>query len=526
VTRRPWRSAALLALACAAAWGRILANDFAWDDGYLVVGNPAIQDLSRVPDLFVKPWAAGSDYDLGARQNAPYFRPVALASMALDWAVAGPDPLVFHGTNLLVHLLSVLALWAWLRRVLGDGGDPGGPAGARGPALALGAALLWAIHPVHSEAVCLVTYRTTLLSGLFVFASLVLLTPFARPRREDVADIGTGRSLLGAAAFAAGLLSKETTAIVPALLLAFDAMLGRLSRRRVVATYLPLGLVGAAWWIARSGITGADIYTWFEGLTPWQSALMVPRIFYLYVRLALVPWPLCPFYDWSVLGTPRSLLEPDILAGALLLGAMAAGVFLLRRRAPLTAFGLAWAFVALLPVSHLMPFFDAAGERFLYVPLAGWVLAGAGALAAARSDAVRRPVRALAALAMVAFLALSFLRAGEWHDSESALRASVRDFPQSVSAQLGLGRLYLEQARPAEAVTPLAEATRLAPSLAVAHALKAVAEARAGELSAARATLLGAPRPQAGLPSAAEIARMELQKAGLVEVAKQIGLGL
>ena len=67
------------------------------------------------------------------------------------------------------------------------------------------------------------------------------------------------------------------------------------------------------------------------------------------MRLALLPWPLCPFYDWSVLGTPVSLLEPDILAGTILLAGMLAAVPLLARRIPVVAFGLAWTFVALLP---------------------------------------------------------------------------------------------------------------------------------------------------------------------------------
>ena len=209
--RRNLLAAGLIVATAVLAYCRIFGNGFAWDDGYLVLDNPAIQELGHVPGLFVQPWAAGTSYGLGARQNAPYFRPVALASMALDWSIAGPDPVVFHGMNLLLHLLSALLLWSWLRRVLGGGGPIAGPAGERGPMLALAGALLWAAHPVNSEAVSLVSYRTTLLSGLAMFAALRLLTPAARADRSPPAETKGLAALGGALCFAIGLLGGLTT---------------------------------------------------------------------------------------------------------------------------------------------------------------------------------------------------------------------------------------------------------------------------------------------------------------------------
>jgi hypothetical protein len=362
--------------------------------------------------------------------------------------------------------------------------------------LALIGALLWAVHPVHSEAVDVVTYRTTLLSGLAMFASLRLLTPAARLDRFGTTETTAAAIAAGAACFAAGLLAKETTLILPALLIIFDTILGRMSWRRVATVYVPLVAVAAAWWVVRSGITGANIYTWFDGLTAWQTTLMVPRIFFLYVRLALLPWPLCPFYDWNVLGAPESVLEPDIFVGALLMLTMAAAIPLLARRVPLAAFGLAWAFTALLPVSHLMPFFDAAGDRFLYVPLAGWIIAILGIAAALPATPVLRGIGLfLPMVAIVSFGIVTTIRTGDWHDSETVLKASIRDFPESVSAHLGLGRLYLESHRSVEAIPELRAAALGAPSLAIAVALLAVAEGRSGDIAEARRTLRMLPCP-------------------------------
>lgn len=498
---------AAIAAASAAAYHRaVTTNDFAWDDGYIVLDNPAIRDLANVPGMFAAPWASGVGYALGDAQNRPYYRPLPLASMAVDWAVAGPDPAVFHATNIATHVLASLLLLAWLRRLLPQ--DSWKPAAL--------AALLFAVHPVHTEAVNVVSYRTTLLSGLFVFGSLAALIAPATPARV----------VAGVAAFVMGLLSKETALVTPGLLLVQDLWLGTLTRRRLVAVYLPLAVAAAAWLAVRAGMTAPAYYSWFDGLTPWQSALMVPRIFFLYVRLAVLPWPLCPFYDWSILGAPASPLEPDVLAGSLLLASAVVGAVLLRRRVPLASLGLAWFLLALLPVSHIVPFFDAAGERFLYVPLAGLVLAAAGAAAAMPASSRTTSGAAVTAALVIAlaFGSLTAARTAEWRDSETILRATTRDFPSSVSAHIGLGRLLLGAGRPAEAVPELEEVTRLAPRLSVGHGLLAAAQARAGDLAASRSTLRAAPLPERGLPSAAQIARSELLAAGDLAALRDLGL--
>jgi len=325
--------AAALAVAGALAYSdAVTTNEFAWDDGYLVLDNPAIRDLRNVPDLFTGSWASGVGYALGDAQNRPYYRPLALASMAVDWAIAGPDPAVFHGTNLAIHVAAAFLLFLWLLRLL--------PAGSFAPAAL--AAAVFVLHPVHTEAVNVVSYRTTLLSGLFAFGSLAALT----------APATRARVVAGVAAFALGLLSKETTLVVPGLLLVQDLWLRSLDRRRVLAVYLPLAAVAVAWLFVRAGLTTGAYYSYFDGLSAWQAALMVPRIFFLYVRLAVLPWPLCPFYDWSILGAPSSPFEPDVPAGAFLLASAVGGAVLFRRRAPLVSLGLAFFLVALLPAAR------------------------------------------------------------------------------------------------------------------------------------------------------------------------------
>ncbi len=508
----------LVAAAAALSGLPVLFNDFAWDDTYLVLDNPAIRDLSNAPDILARPWASGVGYALGDVQNRTYYRPLALLSMALDQAVAGgPDPRVFHATNLALHVLAAVFLFLWLRRLR-----------PLDPAFAVAAGLLWAVHPVHTEAVALVTYRTSVLAGLFTFAGLWALAPSGG---ERLAWPRVGGGLL---CFALGLLSKETMLVFPALLLLADLMgfpredVSRNLVPRGKRVYLPLIALAAAWWVWRSHVTSAGLYDWFDGLRAWQKALMVPRVFFLYVRLSVLPHPLCPFYDWDILGVPASPLEPDILAGLVLLIAVVTGPVVLRRRRPEVSFGLAFFLLALLPVSHLVPFFDAAGERFLYVPLAGMGMAAVGLARAAGAVLLTRHRdvvgRALATLVVGAFALMTAHRHTEWKDSETILRSTRAHFPYSTAANLGLGRLLLAQDRYAEAIAPLRDVVRLSPRLSVGFGLLAAAQALSGDIQAARDTLTRAPLPEPRLPSAAQVTRKELLQRGAHDTARRVGL--
>jgi hypothetical protein len=532
-----------VAAAATIAYLPVFSNSFAWDDEYLVLKNPAIQKLSSIPGFFAESWAGGVDYELGKAQNKPYFRPMALTSMTLDWAVAGPDRVVFHTTNLIIHIVAAWFLFLWLLKVFQsaryDGRSAWNEAGVdagnspvtgvrriSAPLLAafLGA-LVWAVHPVSTEAVNLVSYRTSLISGLTIFAGLFLLTPGPQPADADHPKTGVAAICIATLLYAAGLLSKETTLVMPGLLFVIDMAFRRFTMKRFAAVYLPLGVVALAWVAARSQFTGAGVYTYFEGLTVGQSILMFGRIFYLYIRLAFVPWPLCPFYDWGIMGVPKSILEPDIAAGFILAAGIVTATILTWRRSRMLSAGLAFFLMALLPVSHIIPFFDAAGDRFMYVPLAGIVLAFGGAFMDRPVDRKwKRPGFAALAVVIAGFMVLTFVRSDQWKSSESMLRVTTRDFPTSISAHLGLGRLLLEKGHPVDAQAPLKQVMDLAPNLAIGHALMAVAQARSGDIHGARMTLRRSPMAGSGEMSAVQLARNEFLKAKQQDLALRIGL--
>ena len=153
------RSAAFLAGAAAVLLSaNSVLNDFAFDDVPVIVENTAIQDLGTLPEALVSPyWPNEYGRLLGL------WRPVATALYGMQWAVWGENPAMFHLVNVLLHgvvtalVVLVLAELAPL-------------------ALAFVGGLLFAVHPVHVEAVAnVVGLAEVFSSALYLGACLVFL---------------------------------------------------------------------------------------------------------------------------------------------------------------------------------------------------------------------------------------------------------------------------------------------------------------------------------------------------------------
>ena len=193
-------------LAAVMAYANSLPNDFVWDDAYNIVQNESIRDLGNVPGFFTEAWGAGAESQHSRALNTNYWRPVVLVSYAVDYAVFGLDPLGFHVTNVFLH-----ALCSWLILMLGWLLWTGGPRERWGVCVG---ALLFAVHPVHTEVVNVITYRTDLLAALFTLTAMVV---WLKAERRPIYWLVVFPCL-----YACGLASKEMAITLPALLVVLD----------------------------------------------------------------------------------------------------------------------------------------------------------------------------------------------------------------------------------------------------------------------------------------------------------------
>ena len=421
-----------VALACALP---SLAPGFIHDDHRLIEQNRLVQEAGRLPEILTRGY-----WTVDERQVPNLYRPVTILSFALNRRVTGEGALGFRIVDLALHLLVVGLVYAVARRMIPAPPEALPDAKALrgvGTAVPLVAALLFAAHPVHTEALGLVVGRSELLMALF---TLLALRFFLDGRR--------GAALL---MLPLALFSKESGIAAPFLLLAADRL--RPSGRRPA-----WGFHAAAFGVAGLGVTMRSIvlggilpkaFTHFVdnpiAHLPWPRSLLTALA--ALARYAwLLVWPAGLSIDYSYTSIPEaaSVLDPRALAGALVAAAVAAGTFLAWRRRPGLAFALLLFALPLLPVANLLfPIGTILAERLLYLPSAGFCLAVAIGFAhlqaRAGTAAIRRGLTATVAI-VVALLALrSALRWRDFTDDRTVFAAAVRLYPDNVRAQFNYG---------------------------------------------------------------------------------------
>ncbi|HRX78911.1 MAG TPA: tetratricopeptide repeat protein [Pirellulaceae bacterium] len=336
---------------------------FVFDDSGSIVNNLSIRQLWPL---------VGNDENPGPL-NPPKAtpvdgRPLVNMSFAVNYHFGEFDPFGYRVVHIVVHLLSAMLLWAIVARTLrleyfqaqfDRVADP----------LSFAAAIVWALHPVNTECVVYVTQRTELLMGMFYLATLYCSL------RYWYAAHAIGRTtwlLLAIVACFSGMLCKEMMVSAPVMVLLYD--------RTFVSGSLPRALTRS--WRLYVGLALAWVYV----LVLYSHGLRTPgagfgqgvaahvwwftqaKVLFLYLKLAVWPWPLVIHYEIPYLKTAAEAWPWLLATGLLAIGTLV----LLWRRSPL-GFVAIW-FVAVLSPTLVIPLVgETAVERRMYVPLAALV---------------------------------------------------------------------------------------------------------------------------------------------------------
>jgi len=464
----------LVALAAVLVHWSAFGNGFALDDVRLVEGNPALGSVARIPSLFLAPYwnAPGEHYGL--------YRPLTIVSLAIDRAVFGAGPLGFHLVNVLLHAGVTALAWLALRR-----------AGTHYGTALLGAGL-FAVLPIHTEAVANIAGRAELLAALFVLAAWVA------HRRAGDADDAAGRWRVASALFYLGaILSKESAILAPLLFFADDAMRGRKNasaRPRFVIGYGSAFAVMLALRVAALGV-----HQTAEGAIPldnpaaaagtWPRVATALWVQLKYALLCVAPRHLVSDYSFDAIPVARSFADPRVVAGAAFVAAVGATAFWgWRRSRPLALAAVLWIVFFLPSANLLFPTGTIMAERLAYLPSLGICLAlgHLGAAFAAREgfpSAVRARRAGVVALAVVAIIAMAWrtiARVPDWKDNSALALADVFTMPRSAKLQAGAGIVLADAGRTAEAEAHLLRAVTIYPDYAQMHYNLAVLLARRG----------------------------------------------
>ncbi|HTZ30880.1 MAG TPA: hypothetical protein VMH31_00380 [Methylomirabilota bacterium] len=411
---------ALLCALCCLAYGNTLANGFALDDGLYIARNSAVTHFS-IPAVFQ------------ANKDANVFRPVTFATLALNWALGNTHPWGYHLVNLLLHALVAALLYLLLRKLFEGHGQSAW--------VALVAALLFAVHPIHTDAVASIVGRSELLAAGFVLAAWLL-------HLND-------RPILSLLSFVAAVLSKESALVfVPLVLLGDYAR----EKYKSVLRYGCIVAVGLAYvavlWAIQGGRFGQKQVPFTENPLAYLPAgmriLNALRVAWKYVGLQFYPFTLSCDYSFNSIPI-YATWSHTALAAAAALAVMVVSVWALWTKRSQWSFAAGIYMTAFAVTANiLIPTGTIMGERLAYLPSAGFCLFAA-LLLARMEQRLHRMAWCVLALVLVLLTARTIIRNRDWRDNFTLFQAAERAVPANASIHDGLAGEYQRRGNWAEA---------------------------------------------------------------------------
>jgi hypothetical protein len=464
----------------------VLSVDFVFDD------HPIVEDSRRVEEMQLKTIWTTSYWGSSKRLNE--YRPLVVSSFAIERALLGPSPGHFHAVNWLLHALVALSvLFAGRALGLTEG------------AAAIGAAL-FAVHPIHLDAIAPVVGRAELLAALAVTGGIFF---WIRVRSAESPSLG---GLLGlAACLTAGVFSKESAlAAIPAIVAVEWLVVPRSANRRsALAAAATVAIVVVAYLIARIMVLGSLLPSNAAAITVVANPLTQEdlsvrlltsaSIFGRYLQIFAWPTPLSPDYSFESLPLIRSATEaafwiPLAIGTALVIGALAS----IRRR-PVLAVAAVVFFAPYAIISNsAFVIGTMLAERLFYLPSIGvcWAVGIAITTLVARGGIRRlsdsRQMLAVAAIPIVVFAIMSFDRARDWQNEELLFHKALQTYPRNTGMWLTLGEIAIRNGRYPIAVERMSRVIEIVPDFAKAWVDRGTLQAALGQNQAARSDLLRA----------------------------------
>lgn len=451
---RPGALAGLLvaALACA-LYLTTLPNDFVIDDRAIIIDNTFLRRSDALKQIFTTDvWGF-----FGRDAGSSYYRPLMYTFWLPLWRTFHASPVGYHALNILLHAAVSLLVFFWLRRIQASA------------ATALLAALLFAAHPVHVEAVAWVSALPDLQCTLFFLLGfwLYLTAESAAGWRRYAMQTGVAACVLLA------LLAKEIGFILPLALAAYATSRDGHScpsnpRRGRIFLYTGAAVAFAAYLAMRWHALGSLIPS--SGLSISAGKLFAGwlALLYEYTLRIVLPIKLSAFH---VIPIPVSFFEPKVVVGLGIAGGSCALAFWLHRRGRIEWLGVLLFAVALVP-TFLAPLRENGlwmGERYLYLPSIGFCWLLAAGLEHVSRRVGWRPAAVFALVVLAGYTARTIYRTQDWGNEIPFYLHELQAEGESPQVRPLLTEALLRRGMPERALEDAQAMVRLAPHDPRAH---------------------------------------------------------
>lgn len=432
-----------------AVYSNAIFGSFVYDDHLQIEWNPLIRDMRSIPRMF-----SSNVWGFGAGWVSNYYRPVIHAIHTITFSVFGLQPPVFHLLNIGLHAMTSLFVYLFIREMLSEAKLE--HTTDRYFSVPFALALLFALHPIHTEAVAWASALPEVSFSLFFIMSVYF---YAKSQPEQT--LGGVFYMLSVLFFLLALLSKEQAVTLPIVIICYDLLFrnaspSRKHLRQQMKKYVGYAVALAAYFILRLNALGFIVPMRSRGqgqlnLTDWHAFINIFPLFMRYIGKLLLPIRLNALYVYHV----ESLSESVVLISICFSAIFTVLFFILYRKNRVALFGLLLIVIPLSPALYLRAIqANTMAERYLYLPSLGFVLLAA--LGAEWMAERGRKWRRHTNVALVIFLCLCALgtvsRNRIWKDDFSLWSDTVRKSPGAALAHDGFGAALATRGRYGEAI--------------------------------------------------------------------------
>lgn len=409
-----------------AVFGNGLVNGLVFDDQFHVLSNPLLRSLRNIPAIL-------KDY-----------RPLRDVTYAIDFAIWGDSPFGFHFTNLLLHAINVVLVFFLIKRLTGK--------------LEIGiiAALVFAVHPIQTDAVTYVSGRRDVLFAVFYIPAFMCYLRFHENRRKKYIIFFFIFWLLS-------LLSKEMAASLPALIFAWSfcelwepeggrlrslaqAVWKALKKDRWLYGALVLVTIPYAYY--QVYIEGGSQRAGHYGLQYWGGNIFTNflteiRVQAWFLKQLVFPTPIAQYQGAFPVAT--TIFDLHIIIALIVVGLVFVAGLIVISRSRMASFAILSYFALLLPVSQIIPHHELLADHYLYLPMMSFgLLIGLGVQKLVEyREAWRRSVYAATGALLIVFAVLTVIRNTTWKDQLVFWKTNYQAVPNSPRAVYSLAVQYI-----------------------------------------------------------------------------------
>ena len=471
---------AIIVLLTSLVYSNTLKNSFVIEDPVYISDWKLTQNLANIPKMF-----AGDTAPTG---NVGIYRPLRAVFYAATFRLFGGDnPFPYHLLALAVHLSITVLVYLIVWEILCS--KVSSPRSSWGPFIV---ALLFGLHPVHSEAVDYLTANFDAISYIFFFGSFFF---YLKWRLRKWEAYYWSSVILATLAF----FHFEMTLTLPFLLILADLTLVRgpalisskfkvqssklevgspstastprsqwsiISCQLSVVRYFPYFVVAGVYLFVRIVVLKMTIRSDYLAGSFYLTMLTMLKVFVKYIQMLVLPVDLSinprlpggisawvhPLAHMERISN-QSIFDPIILFSLVVLACLVLAIFYFKTKQPVVSFAIGWFLISLLPVSYIIPQGTIFQERYIYIASLGFVILlifGFDFLFNFKfKKEVKEFIKPALIISMFAILAFygirTSLRNRDWKDSFAVWSKLAGQFPDDVIANFSTARIHAQR---------------------------------------------------------------------------------